>query len=125
MNQAFSVFLDALRLITAIVVVLYHARDDSLGGDALAFGYQYGWDAVKVLFVLSGFVIAHVTETKAPSWLQFSRDRLSRLYSVVVPALILTVLADLTGEWVNADFYNNKRLVCEYPITGWALHSSS
>ena len=79
-------------------MVLYHARYLEFGGLVFGVGYRYGWDAVKVFFVLSGFVIAYVAETKSNSLPLFFRDRLSRLYSVVVPAILVTCIADSLGH---------------------------
>jgi len=57
-----------------------------------------GHNAVMIFFVLSGFFIAGsvVTEhgNKTWSWARFAVRRLSRLYVVLVPALVLTLLWD-------------------------------
>ena len=47
------VFMDGLRGITAIFVLLYHSKN--LGG----FSFYRSYLAVDLLFILSGFVIAH------------------------------------------------------------------
>ena len=43
-----------------------------------------------VFFVLSGYVIAHVLATRERTLFEYFASRFSKLYSVVVPALILT-----------------------------------
>src|SRR6185295_5301566 len=60
--------------------------------------------AVMVFFVLSGYVIAHVLATREKTVLEYSASRIARLYSVVVPALILTVIANylLVLKYPNA-----------------------
>lgn len=58
-----------------------------------------GKDAVVVFFVLSGFVIAYVADTKERNWRNFAISRYSRLVSVFFPAMALTlVLAPADGH---------------------------
>ena len=52
--------------------------------------------AVGVFFVLSGFVIRYATTYRVASLAEYIVDRVSRLFSVMLPALLFTVLADLT-----------------------------
>ncbi len=51
--------------------------------------------AVAVFFVLSGYVIAYVADKKEHTLREFAVSRLARIYSVAIPALILTVCVDL------------------------------
>ena len=51
-----------------------------------------------VFFVLSGFVIAYVSEQKEHTLREYSISRLARLWSVAVPALILTIALDQLGR---------------------------
>jgi peptidoglycan/LPS O-acetylase OafA/YrhL len=54
--------------------------------------------AVMVFFVLSGCVIAYTTFQRHPGDVQkYIIARLSRLYSVVIPALILTGILFFMG----------------------------
>ncbi|MEO1615473.1 MAG: acyltransferase, partial [Planctomycetota bacterium] len=122
LGDGFSVCLDALRFMTAIAVVLYHARYLEFGGQVFGVGYRYGWDAVKVFFVLSGFVIAYVAETKSNSLPLFFRDRLSRLYSVVVPAILVTCIADSLGHLLAPEMYTEKFFSGEWPIARLAAN---
>ena len=57
-----------------------------------------------VFFVLSGFVIAYTAEHE-PIPSVFITARLARLWSVVIPALVLTLAADKIGNLINHDFY--------------------
>ncbi len=61
--------------------------------------------AVPVFFVLSGFVIRYVTLTRYNSLRRYTIDRASRMYSVVLPALALTVLLDGLSRTINRPFY--------------------
>ncbi len=57
--------------------------------------------AVGVFFVLSGFVIRYATTYRATSLAEYIVDRVSRLFSVMLPALLFTVVADLTIRHLN------------------------
>jgi peptidoglycan/LPS O-acetylase OafA/YrhL len=105
MNKAFSIYLDLVRFIAACLVYLYHSNMRLLVKEPLPAS-QYGHASVIVFFVLSGFVIAHVAHTKEDNWIDFSASRLSRIYSVVVPALVLTLLLDGIGRHLYPALYD-------------------
>jgi peptidoglycan/LPS O-acetylase OafA/YrhL len=65
----------------------------------------YGHSAVIVFFVLSGFVIAFVTDTKERTWPRYAASRLSRVYSVAVPTVALTLLLDGIGRSLHPTLY--------------------
>ena len=67
-----------------------------------------------VFFVLSGYVIAYVTATKERDWVSYSASRLSRVYSVAVPAIVLTLLLDALGRQLYPEAY-------AYPFDRFAL----
>ncbi len=50
--------------------------------------------AVAVFFVLSGYVIAYVAHEKETTLGQYAVSRLARIYSVAVPAIVLTLAVD-------------------------------
>jgi peptidoglycan/LPS O-acetylase OafA/YrhL len=58
-----------------------------------------------VFFVLSGFVIAHVVDTKEHGPREYAVSRMARIYSVAIPALILTIVADAVGESILPSIY--------------------
>jgi len=62
-------------------------------------------DAVIVFFVLSGYVIAYSAKEKCRSARDYAVARLSRLYSVVVPALLLTLLLWPLGRELDPELY--------------------
>lgn len=97
MNKPFSIYLDAVRFIAAFLVYLYHSNQRALIADILPASH-YGHSSVIVFFVLSGFVIAYITDTKEGEWGRYTASRLSRVYSVAIPALVLTVLLDMVGR---------------------------
>lgn len=95
-EKTFSVYLDLLRFLAAIAVFLHHMGMQTERYDLLE---RYGDDAVMVFFVLSGYVIAYVTDQKERIFADYASSRLARLYSVAVPTIALTVLLDyLSGN---------------------------
>lgn len=95
MHRTESLYLDLVRVCAALLVVSYHAHYYTPG--VLPFT-NFGHDAVVIFFVLSGYVIAYVTGTRERTLTRYTVSRLSRLMSVVVPALALTVIADAIGR---------------------------
>lgn len=98
MNKPASLYLDVLRLAAALVVCVVHAQYLLPGGlPGLWCLAGLGGEAVTVFFVLSGFVIAHVVHTRELRATDYLASRLARLYSVILPALLVTVVLDLAG----------------------------
>ena len=84
MSPSLSLYLDLTRFAAALVVVLGHLWP------VLFPTYPLHWPgpaAVIVFFVLSGFVIAYVTDGRDRTLAGYTLNRLSRLWSVVLPAL--------------------------------------
>lgn len=105
MNKTVSIYLDLLRFLSAVLVVLFHANYDRFYAGRVPFAGA-GLDAVMVFFVLSGFVIAHTARHKDRDLGTFALNRLSRLYSVALPALVLTVLLDQVGRQIDPVLYD-------------------
>lgn len=94
-NSRHVLTLDALRGIAAIAVLLIHVGW-ILGDPSLA---RYGYLAVDLFFVISGFVLGRAYEDKllaGMSWRRFMTFRFARLY----PALFLGVLLGLVAHFV-------------------------
>ena len=104
--------LDLLRGLAALLVFAEHWRNflfedySQLENPGLAFKLFYvftgaGREAVMIFFVLSGCVIAHVIQTLHESgrwsWRVYLTARLSRLWIVLIPALVLTAFWDHLG----------------------------
>lgn len=104
MDKAFSTYLDAVRFLAACLVYLWHSNQRALIEPVVPFS-GYGHSAVIVFFVLSGFVIAYVTDTKETTWQSYAASRVSRIYSVAVPALLLTPLLDAAGRSLHPALY--------------------
>ena len=113
--------LDLVRGLAAVVVLLSHARsylimppvlveDASLPAKLFYFATGFGHEAVMVFFVLSGFFISrsivNLTATGRFTWRRYLVSRLSRLWVVLIPALLLTAGWDHLGIALGGgDFY--------------------
>jgi peptidoglycan/LPS O-acetylase OafA/YrhL len=98
-TQRESLYLDLTRIFAALAVLLDHAMP-LFNLPSIA---DYGHQAVIVFFVLSGYVIANIAETREVSPRAFLVARFSRLWSVVVPAMALTILCDTVGRTWGSD----------------------
>ncbi|MFM8900234.1 MAG: acyltransferase family protein [Burkholderiales bacterium] len=117
MNRSFSLYLDLVRFIAACLVYLYHSNQRWLVSEVLPASH-FGHSAVVVFFVLSGYVIAYVTATKEKDWASYTASRLSRVYSVAVPAVVLTLLLDMMGRSMAVAHY-------DYPWDQFVLRSGA
>ncbi|BFU44729.1 acyltransferase family protein [Krasilnikovia sp. MM14-A1004] len=103
--------LNALRAVAAVLVVIYHLRsllfvDAARAGEGIPTRALYvvtglGPAAVLVFFVLSGYwvggsVIAGFRRDRF-RWAGYATARLSRLWIVLVPAVVLTAILDHVG----------------------------
>jgi peptidoglycan/LPS O-acetylase OafA/YrhL len=106
MKKNLSTYLDALRVLAATAVFVSHLSWQEISGGFLWQAQPYGHPAVIVFFVLSGFLIQYsVAAARKNSLADYTVARLGRLYSVVVPALILTYLFDRIGAAHNPAAY--------------------
>ncbi|MBB4196470.1 hypothetical protein CCR94_19905 [Rhodoblastus sphagnicola] len=125
MTKNFSLALDALRFLAALCVFLDHLSSAPFTENVIPprLG-AYGDIAVTIFFVLSGFVIAHVVATREGNARDYALSRLSRLYSVVLPALLVTLLADSLGAWLSPDFYAAQKVLWK-PVSAAGYASSA
>lgn len=105
MRKATSLYLDCLRVIAAMVVFAGHCVQNWYPTHTFGW-FTAGHDAVVVFFVLSGYVIAYSTLSKGRGAKSYVLARLSRLYSVVVPALVLTAALLIVGRQINPVFHD-------------------
>ncbi|NML60928.1 acyltransferase [Massilia sp. RP-1-19] len=102
MNKAVSTYLDLIRLLAAAAVFIVHAHYILPHGFPILWRFAgLGGDAVTTFFVLSGFVIAYVSQVRDLTLTSYLTSRAARLYSVVVPALLLTAVLDVSGAMIN------------------------
>jgi peptidoglycan/LPS O-acetylase OafA/YrhL/predicted ATP-grasp superfamily ATP-dependent carboligase len=105
MNRSFSIYLDLVRVVSALLVVLYHSNLRLLSTDKLPLS-NHGHAAVIVFFVLSGYVISHIASTRENTPLDYWSSRLSRFYSLALPTVLLTPLLDQAGAAMAPQFYD-------------------
>ena len=105
MNRNVSSLLDVLRYFAALLVVFHHLEHIYVKSWVSALA-SFGHDAVTFFFLLSGFVIAHTTKLKDFDVRDYAVARLSRIYSVVLPALALTAFLYVLGNWLGLRGYS-------------------
>ena len=99
-SPAFSSYLNAVRICAASAVLLFHWT--IVSGEQQWFrSLKIGPDAVVVFFVLSGLVVAYTADTKDRSFGRYAFNRATRLYSVLVPAIVLTLVAGFVLGYSN------------------------
>jgi peptidoglycan/LPS O-acetylase OafA/YrhL len=103
-----SLYLDLLRWLASWLVVLCHLGLMPLlepNLSALSMFSRWGHEAVVLFFVLSGFIIQHAALTSDRTLQEFLASRLTRIYSVVIPCIALTIIFDQIGQRFDPDMY--------------------
>lgn len=100
MTPFLSAYLNLARFTAAMVVLASHFAYVRYTGGSYLFirDLNLGSDAVVVFFVLSGLVISFSADQKDKSIGSFLFLRMTRLYSVAIPALIFTYILDQIGS---------------------------
>jgi peptidoglycan/LPS O-acetylase OafA/YrhL len=96
MKPTTSLYLDFVRFAASLCIVFHHLNDWT--GGAFSFFAPMQSTAVIIFFVLSGFVVAFVSRTKENNPYQYAVSRLARIYSVALPALVMTLVLDWYGK---------------------------
>src|ERR1700724_3418473 len=99
-----SLLLDVVRFGASMMVTVGHITQ---------WHFSVGWpdltvhaaESVAIFFVLSGFVIRYVTRLKHDRVGEYWIDRASRIYSVVLPAVLFTLFADWVAMRANRAWY--------------------
>ena len=107
MTRETSGYLDLVRFMAALTVCLGHLSGERLTGGFLWQLGPFMSAAVDIFFVLSGFVIGHVTQRREHSLQDYAVARAARVYSVALPALIITFVLDNAGQAVNPALYQH------------------
>jgi peptidoglycan/LPS O-acetylase OafA/YrhL len=107
-TRGLSLYLDAVRFLAAAVVLLSHFAYVRFTGGGYIWirELNLGSDAVVLFFVLSGFVIAYTADTKDTVLSRFLFNRATRIYSVAVPAVAITLLLDAIGSRLDPTAYD-------------------
>ena len=121
-KASLSAWLDLLRFVAALSVLLGHMNQDGLG---MAWNpvASFSHDAVMIFFVLSGFIIFYSTNNaRTTNWRQYAVARLSRIYSVALPAIVFcTALA----WWLSAQPWFEPAKPSGYsPVSWWSTAST-
>lgn len=129
MNRPLSVYLNLLRVIAALEVFLDHLCGWNLSCGRLSVFAGLGDDGVVTFFVLSGYVIAYTADVKDDTAEKFAVSRLTRIYSVVLPAMVLTIGLEWVGRILFPsnyhaayDSYQFRHLLYYLPL--WLTFSS-
>jgi peptidoglycan/LPS O-acetylase OafA/YrhL len=118
-----SLYLDLVRFwLLPVFFLSIFPQTDYIRGLWWRLG-NYGAVGVIIFFVLSGYVIAYVLSTRENSIGPYFSNRISRLYSVALPALILTFTLDSVGIFINPDFYQMKAVL--WRPESWSGYISS
>jgi peptidoglycan/LPS O-acetylase OafA/YrhL len=107
MNKSTSLYLDFLRVVAAFGVLIVHTQVSGFSDLFISVPVS-GINLVMIFFVLSGYLISFTVDKKNKGLQQYLIDRLSRLYSVILPALILTFILDFIGSHYNPVYYQDK-----------------
>ncbi|WP_170426172.1 sterol desaturase family protein [Ruegeria arenilitoris] len=108
-SPGFSLWLDFVRASAALTVLFGHmAHIRFTRGD---YYFLREWnvasDAVAVFFVLSGVVIAYAAG-RDQTLGRYAFNRVTRIYTVLIPALILTIVFDAIGTRVDMSAYPDR-----------------
>lgn len=94
MEVGFSLYLELIRFGAALLVFFGHIMRLSPAITQLFQSWYIEHDGVVIFFVLSGYVIAYVTAEKEKSLYNYTVNRMARIYSVALPALILALIVE-------------------------------
>jgi peptidoglycan/LPS O-acetylase OafA/YrhL len=106
LDRTTSIYLDLVRFLAAVAVFLSHVGTRAVSDGFLWQFMPLGAPAVIVFWVLSGYVIAHSVQGN-PSLRDYTVARAARIYSVVVPTLLATIVIDELGRWIAPANYAN------------------
>jgi peptidoglycan/LPS O-acetylase OafA/YrhL len=122
LSESASLLLDIVRFSAAIGVVVSHSGKPPFG---TGWKEQSIWGdlAVPIFFVLSGFIIRFVSCRRETNAREYSIDRASRIYSVVLPAMLVTLLCSGLCLLLNHDrFLHDWAPLFTHPIARLALN---
>ena len=124
MTPTFSLYLDLIRFLAAMAVFLDHLSSHPFTRDIIWRPLSiYATGAVIVFFVLSGYVISYVSSTREMNAKDYFSARVARLYSVVGVCLMLTLIFDHLGIWLNPGFYSIRKIL--WKPESWKGYMSS
>jgi peptidoglycan/LPS O-acetylase OafA/YrhL len=104
-SRSLSIYLDLVRFAAAMTVFVSHMSFQRFTGGLFWQLKPLATDAVAVFFVLSGFVVAHVTAGREHTARSYTVARIARILSVALPAVALTALLDTLGRAIDPAAY--------------------
>jgi peptidoglycan/LPS O-acetylase OafA/YrhL len=112
LSQESSVFLNLIRFVACEMVVVCHfltKYQPAIGQASFRLGSTLGGVAVLLFFVLSGLLICYSSLNKLGNPLycfrNFFVDRFSRIYSGLVPALLITAIIAAVIYFTNYSYF--------------------
>ncbi|WP_171019969.1 acyltransferase family protein [Hydrogenophaga sp. 2FB] len=108
MTPALSVWLDLCRVLAALAVYVGHSSLLHVAPEGVSATWQRSADdAVTAFFVISGIVIAHTSRQRQNQGGagHYVLARLSRVYSVAIPAVLFALAVDLVGMRFDPSLY--------------------
>ncbi len=133
-----------LRVVAALLVFIQHfcagngePYQQRLLVDVIGLGHgRAGHLAVVVFFVLSGFLIARSADKPGLEWQRYFSDRLGRMYSVVIPAVILDIVILCALSYLDPAIWKycggsdrtlpiKEMLVLTFLHQAWTFHAMS
>ena len=99
----FSIYLDLVRFLAALCVFIFHSTISRILYDGYVPFNHFGHNSVIVFFVLSGLVIATAAARPSETWKQYAVARMSRIYSVAIPAIILCYTLKAGAKFLEPD----------------------
>jgi peptidoglycan/LPS O-acetylase OafA/YrhL len=117
LSEPLSLYLDVIRLGAATFVFLSHIGLQAVSGGFLWQLHAFGTVAVVIFFVLSGYVVAFATDRPGVTGQDYFVARLSRMYSVALPAIVLATVLFLLSTSVLP-----KQFVAGWSVGDLSLH---
>lgn len=107
MNRQLSAYLNLLRITAALAVFFAHLCIWQMNCSLFSRVPDFGDDGVVAFFVLSGYVIAYTADVKDDTPEKYAISRLTRIYSVVIPAIGLTIALEWAGTMMFPRIYDS------------------
>jgi peptidoglycan/LPS O-acetylase OafA/YrhL len=123
MTRGFSNYLNLLRLLAALQVVIAHLTKPAAVGLGPNSWFKWEHEAVIVFFVLSGLVIHHSALKRDLDLNSFLASRFSRVYPVALCCLVLTILFDAVTLTLAPHVYGGEfgQASLQVPIMSFVL----
>lgn len=110
MNKAVSLYFEFLRGFAAVLVTYhYYNRIYHYPNGNNVFP-DVGQDAVVFFFIMSGYIISWIVATRDTTAKAYMINRMSRIYSVLLPSIIIGVLLTKARHMVDITTYDPSHL---------------